>query len=94
MDPWGEPVTGHDDFRRRLSSGTQVEFHDVHRLGRYASHLTVEGRLYEYDQGTFWHTDLNDSRPKREQVDDERVLPPGPWFHHPICNCGRCRSAF
>jgi hypothetical protein len=48
-----------DRFRRR-ALGRAVAFADLRRLGCYASHVTMDGHLYEFDQGRFWHSDLHE----------------------------------
>ena len=63
---------------------------DVVRLDRYASHSTIDGHLYEFDQGQFWHTSLVEDEPGRELAEDPHGLPLGPWYHHALCDCEVC----
>ena len=81
-----------DRFRRR-ALGRAVAFADLRRLGCYASHVTMDGHLYEFDQGRFWHTDLHDEGQTRDLVQDQFRLPLRPWYHTSLCDCVACSRA-
>lgn len=82
-------MSSEDRFRRR-ALGRAVAFADLRRLGRYASHLTMDGRLYEFDQGRFWHSDLHEEGQAREPVEDQLSVPLQPWYHAAVCDCEAC----
>jgi hypothetical protein len=81
-----------DRFRRR-TLGRAVAFAQLRRLGCYASHTTMDGHLYEFDQGRFWHADLHEEAQTREPVEDQLAAPLGPWYHHALCDCEFCAGA-
>ena len=82
-----------DRFLRRLTKGKLVTLFDVRRLERYAALLTLDGHLYEFDEGRFWHTNLLEDERRREPIADDPGVPLGPWHHHPLCDCAYCRPA-
>jgi hypothetical protein len=83
-------VPTEDRFSQYGTQGKIVTLSDVPGLECYASHRTLDGHLYEFDQGHFWHTDLADEEPTRELVEDLPSLPVGPWYHHSLCDCEVC----
>jgi len=82
-----------DRDARRFTAGTLVTLFEVRRLERYAAHLTVDGHLYEFDEGRFLLTDLIEDDPQREPFADDPDVSLGPWHHHPLCDCVLCRPA-
>lgn len=82
-----------EDRFRRLALGRAVAFADLHRLGCYASHVTMDGHLYEFDQGRFWHTDLHEEEQVREPIEDQFRVPPEAWYHASVCDCEICTGA-
>ena len=65
-----------DRDARRFTAGTLVTLFEVRRLERYAAHLTVDGHLYEFDEGRFLLTNLIEDDPRREPfADDSRCAP-------------------
>ncbi len=82
-----------DRFSQSHARGKMVPLFDVRRLDRYASHLSVHGHLFEYDQGRFWRTNLLEDEPVRRQVEDNPAIPIGPWYHHSLCDCEVCGRA-
>jgi hypothetical protein len=85
-------VSTHDRFAQHGEQGKIVPLDDVVRTGRYASHLSVEGHLYEFDRGAFWRTDLRAEERQRTPVEDDLEMPQGPWYHHTLCDCELCGS--
>jgi hypothetical protein len=85
-------VPTEDRFFHRLTQGKAVTIGDVRRLGRYASHLTMDGHLFEFDQGRFWRTPLHHDEPAREALEDDLGIPIGPWYHHSLCDCELCAA--
>jgi hypothetical protein len=74
----------------RSQGGRPLRVEEVRRLGRYASHQTPANFLHEYDLGRFWVTDLSEAVPVRRLHSDPTLVPPGPWHHGPMCDCGGC----
>jgi hypothetical protein len=83
-------VSTQDRFAQHGEQGKMVAFDDVIRTGRYASHLSLDGHLYEYDQGGFWRTDLRSKTRERVPVEHGPEMPLGPWHHHSLCDCEIC----
>ena len=81
-----------DRFLRRHAQGKLVSLPDVRQLKRYASHVTIDGHFFEFDQGRFWHSDLRREEPEREAFDDGLGIPTGPWYHHSLCDCEVCAA--
>jgi hypothetical protein len=86
-------VSTQDRFAQHGEQGKMVALDDVVSTGRYASHLTSDGHLYEYDQGRFWRTDLRAPERQRTAIDDGPDMPLGPWHHHSLCDCEVCARA-
>lgn len=82
-----------DRFAQHGEQGKMVALDDVVRTGRYASHRDAHGRLYEYDQGGFWHTDLTVAERRRVALEDGPDMPVGPWYHHSLCDCDVCERS-
>jgi hypothetical protein len=79
-----------DRYSGRITRGKVLTLDDVHRTGRYATHLSGDGHLYEHDQGAFWRTHLAGENLRRLPVVDLGHLPMGPWYHLPECRCEVC----
>jgi hypothetical protein len=86
-------VSTQDRFAQHGEHGRMVALADVTRLGRYASHLDLGGHLYEYDQGSFWRTDLHAEERQRILIEDGLEMPLGPWYHHSLCDCEACAGS-
>jgi hypothetical protein len=82
----------HDDHLVFIR-GRAVGLDDLRRLGRQAFLLHEDGRLYVYDQGAFWFSQLNAENPRGREVDDEACLPAQTWYHYRSCDCDACRPA-
>ncbi len=82
-----------DHISNHSAQGRVIALFDVRRLERYAAHTSMDGHLYEYDDGRFWHTNLLEDVRLREQVDDPCRVPLGPWYHHSRCDCEICAPA-
>jgi hypothetical protein len=83
-------VSTQDRFAQHGEQGRIVALDDVVRTGRYASHLGVDGHLYEFDQGGFWRTDLQAKERERVALQKGAEMPLGPWYHHSLCDCEIC----
>jgi len=81
---------GDPHFPDGLVGRRVFDLEQVRRFGKYASHRTSDGRLFEYDQGRFWVSHVAAERDERVQVADDAVLPDGPWRHSPVCGCRAC----
>lgn len=78
-------------YARRVTAGKLVTLFDVRRLERSAVLLTLDGHLYEFDEGGFWHTNLLDDEPRREPIPDDPRVPLGPRHHRPLWDCAFCQ---
>ena len=81
-----------DDHIEGKTHGKMVTVFDVGRTGRYATHHSLDGHLYEYDLGRFWRTNLLKHESNREPVNDPFAIPLGPWYHLPECGCEVCEE--
>lgn len=63
---------------------------DVLEHGRYATCLAGDGRLFEYDLGCFWVSDMTVEDAPRAPLNGDDEPPSGPWHHGGVCDCGGC----
>jgi hypothetical protein len=62
---------------------------EVLALGVCAACWTIDGSLWEYQDGVFSVTAVVGNRRSRCVV-DESEAPRGPWRHNPLCDCEAC----
>ena len=76
---------------RQSSPERALTVAQVRELGRYATQRRADGRIFEYDHGSFWVTHPLAARCARALVEDKRRIPRERWYHHSLCDCGVCR---
>jgi hypothetical protein len=65
---------------------------DVLAHGRYATCQAEDGRLFEYDLGCFWVSDMSVQDAPRTPLNGDHQPPEGPWRHSAVCDCEGCAS--
>lgn len=71
-------------------SGVTFRLEQVRALGVPALHWTITGRVWKFEEGLFYLTDLLGDR-RRRRVWDENLVPQSSWRHPAGCACEVCR---
>jgi hypothetical protein len=64
----------------------------VESLGAPAQCWAAHGELWEFEDGVYFVT-VPGERGRRRRIDNEDLVPDGPWHHGPDCACTACRVA-